>query len=234
MRLAIMQPYIFPYIGYFQLIQSVDRFVFYDDVNFIKQGWINRNKLLVGGRANLFTVPIKKISSFTPILKTRINKTNYKAWRKKYFSTIEQSYKKAPYFAGVLNILHDVFEENPNFISELSIQSVVTVAKYLEMSTYFVKSSMIYENSKLNGEERVLDICKKESAKVYINPIAGKELYSKDHFDANGICLKLLKPGIIKYKQFNQDFVPWLSVIDIMMFNTVDQIHNLLIKYELI
>ncbi len=234
MRLAIMQPYIFPYIGYFQLIYSADRFIFYDDVNYIKQGWINRNKFLVGRKEHLFTVPINKISSFVRINETEINKKQYKVLRNKLFKTIEISYKKAPFFADIFNLIHGVFIEDPTLISELAVQSVITVAKYLEMSTDFVLSSDIYENSELSGQERVLDICRKESADVYINPIAGRELYSKEKFVESGIHLNFLKPMMINYKQFKDDYIPWLSIIDVMMFNPVDQIHNFLKNYELV
>jgi hypothetical protein len=234
MRLAIMQPYIFPYIGYFQLIQSVDRFVFYDDVNYIKQGWINRNRILVGGKEHLFSIPIKKISSFTLINKTEVDEKPYAVWRKKFLRTIDLSYKKAPFFSDTFKLINRVFVENPTIISEFAVKSVMSVAKHLDLPTHFIRSSGIYENLALSGQERVLDICKTESASVYINPVAGRELYSKDQFVANGIRLNFLDPMMIKYKQFNQDYVPWLSIIDVMMFNPVEQIRDFLTKYELI
>ena len=87
MKLAIMQPYIFPYLGYFQLLNSVDHFVFYDDVNFIKGGWVNRNQLLINNQNKFFTVPLKKIISFTPINEVEIHKKLYPNWRSKFYNS---------------------------------------------------------------------------------------------------------------------------------------------------
>jgi hypothetical protein len=234
MRLAIMQPYFFPYIGYFQLLSASDKFVFYDDVNFIKGGWINRNRLLVGGKDYLFTVPLDRMCPFEPINNTEINEKQYFIWQTKLLKTIEQNYKKAPYFNEVFKIVNDVTEKKLIYISELASLSITTVAFYLGISSEIVKSSSIYSNSNLKGAERVLDICKRESASVYINAIAGEKLYLKDYFIQEGFQLKFLKPKSIMYKQFKNYFVPWLSIIDVMMFNSVSDIKKYLNEFELV
>lgn len=236
MKLAIMQPYLFPYIGYFQLINAVDKFVIYDDVNFIKQGWINRNNILVQGQPLLFTIPLKKQSSFTLINEVLINDKLYKSWCKKYLRTVEQAYSKAPFFQNVFNLIEKVFELNTNnlSISELAVKSLTESCKYLGLESKFVLTSTIYKNSNLPGKERIIDICKKESVSYYINPIGGQKLYNKAYFKKKAIELSFIKSESIEYPQFKNEFVPWLSIIDVLMFNSIDETKLLLSKYELV
>jgi hypothetical protein len=236
MKLAIMQPYLFPYIGYFQLINVVDKFVIYDDVNFIKQGWINRNNILVQGKPLMFTVPLVNQSSFAKINEIEVNSKLYDSWRKKFLRTIEQSYKKAPYFKEVFDIVSTVVDVqgNENSISDLATKSLVATSNYLGLKTEFVFTSEVYGNQILSGPERVIDICKKENATNYINPIGGQELYSQEVFEQSGLDLKFIKSLPLSYDQFNGDFVPWLSMIDILMFNSIEQTKLLLDKYELL
>jgi hypothetical protein len=232
MKLGIMQPYIFPYIGYFQLINAVDKFVVYDDVFFIKQGWINRNRIIVSDKEHLFTIPVKDLSSYKLIKETKVD--NNGKWNKKFFKTLEQSYKKAAYFKETFGVIKNVFDKNRLFIKELSFQSIKQICAYLGINTEFVESSDIYKNAYLTGQERILDICNKENAQQYINPIGGMGLYSKDVFFENGSILKFLKTKNIVYKQLGDEFFPNLSIIDVMMFNSVDKIRKLLNEYELV
>ena len=232
MTLAIMQPYLFPYIGYFQLVKAVEKFIIYDDVAFIKQGWINRNTILVNKQRHSFFVPVKAISSFKKISETEID---YKSdWTKKTLLTLEQSYKKAPYFNDFFPVMETVFKSKKNTISEMAIDSIIHVSNYLELTTTFEQSSIIYNNQALKGKERVIDICLKEKAKHYINPIGGQELYSKEEFLSHNICLNFLKTQSISYKQFNNEFIPWLSIIDVLMFNSKEEARALLDNYELL
>lgn len=236
MKLAIMQPYLFPYIGYFQLINFVDKFVIYDDVNFIKQGWINRNNILVQGKPFMFTVPLVNQSSFAKIKEIEVNIKLYDSWKKKFLKTIEQSYKKAPYYKEVFDLISNVLDVqgNENSISELATKSLIATSNYLALKTEFVLTSEVYGNQILSGTNRVIDICKKENATHYINPIGGQELYKQDVFEQSGLDLKFIKSLSFSYNQFSLDFVPWLSMIDILMFNSIDQTKLLLDKYVLI
>lgn len=236
MKLAIMQPYLFPYIGYFQLINAVEKFVIYDDVNFIKQGWINRNNILVQGQPNLFTVPLKNQSSFSKINEILINEKQYEKWKIKFLKTIEQSYKKAPFFEQVNEIINKVLSINngEDRISKLATASLIEISDFLELETEFVLTSSKYDNSNLTGQDRILDICKKEKAKQYINPIGGLELYKKQIFKDNEIQLNFINSEFIKYNQFVENFVPWLSMIDVLMFNSKEEVKLLLNKYELV
>lgn len=234
MKIAVMQPYLFPYIGYFQMIRAVDTFVFYDDVNFIKQGWINRNRILLNNKDFMFTVPLQKANSFCLIKDTLINEKFYGNWKIKFQRSINQNYKKAPYFDLVNELINAVLEKDYRTISDLAIKSTIAVSDYLELKTKFHISSQAYENRELERFDRLLDICKKENANHYINAIGGQALYKKEDFQSEGIELQFIKPLPIKYTQFDNEFVPWLSVIDVLMFNSVDEVNDMLKKFELI
>jgi hypothetical protein len=234
MKVALMQPYIFPYIGYFQLINSVDKFIIYDDVNYIKQGWINRNQILLNKQKAFFTVPLLDASSFKPIREVEINKMHYTKWRKKFFVSLEHAYKKAPHYSNVIELLNKTLTEEEQFISLLAVKSIRNTCLYLNINTEIVNTSSDYGNSHLHGPERVIDICLKEKATHYINPIGGKDLYSKENFAENNILLSFIKTSHIKYLQSDNEFVPWLSIIDVMMFNSIEVAKCLLTKYSLV
>lgn len=230
-----MQPYLFPYLGYFQLIHVVDKFIFYDDVNFIKQGWVNRNKILLNGNEFLFTIPLEKESSFKLIVQTEINENLFNNWKIKFYRTLAQAYKKAPNFEIVYALISSALEMNSLVISDLACESINLVCNYLGIKTKCAKSSeQNYHNDILKASDRVIDICLKESANEYFNPIGGKELYSKEEFLLNGLNLHFISSGLKPYKQFNNDFIPSLSIIDIMMFNSKDEILKMLGCYDIV
>ena len=229
-----MQPYIFPYIGYFQMVNAVDKFVFYDDVNFIKKGWINRNRILVNGRDFLFTVPLYKASQNNLILESDIQEDTYLEWKNKFLQTIELNYKKAQYFKEVYQLLTVFFDKEFHNISEMAIESVNLVLDDLRVEATFTKSSEAYQNKGMERQERLIDICKQENADHYINAIGGQELYKKEDFLKAGIKLDFIKPLPISYKQFNNEFIPWLSIIDVLMFNSKEEVIEMLNKYDLI
>ncbi|MCF0050017.1 WbqC family protein [Dyadobacter sp. LJ53] len=232
MTIAIMQPYIFPYIGYFQLINAVDKFIIYDDVNFINKGWINRNNVLVSGQAHLFTIPLKDASQNKLINEVELSKSE--PWQKKFLKTLQQSYQKAPYFQKVFVLIEEIVNLEVQTIYELTFQTLKRTCEYMEITTEIVPSSMIYQNTHLKGQERILDICKQENASHYINPIGGMELYDKEKFEKEGIKLDFIKSVASPYPQFKNAFVPWLSIIDILMFNDPEHIKEHLKAYELI
>jgi hypothetical protein len=231
-RLAIMQPYFFPYLGYYQLIGAVDKFVVFDDVNFINRGWINRNNILVNGEKFLFSIPLCDASQNKLIKDIEIHPGEI--WKRKALRTIEQSYGKAKYFKEGYPIVSNVINSGVNGISELAQLSLFAVAKYVGLNTEFVDSSVQYNNSKLTGQSRIIDVCKREVTKKYMNLIGGMEIYSKDLFDAEGIELRFIKTKPYFYRQFDDKFVNNLSMIDILMFNSRDEIAALLQNYELV
>ncbi|MFT5214586.1 MAG: hypothetical protein ACI9WV_002317, partial [Patiriisocius sp.] len=139
MKIAIMQPYLFPYIGYFQMINAVDHFVFYDDVNFINRGWINRNRILVNGKDTFITVPLIKASQNKKI--NEINLFFDEKMKKKMILTIELAYKKAPYYNQVIEIIKKIVNADISNIGEYAANSIITLCNYLKIETSFSYSS---------------------------------------------------------------------------------------------
>lgn len=232
MRIAIMQPYLFPYLGYFQLVNAAEEFIIYDDVTFIKQGWINRNRILVNGESFMFTVPVSNISSYSLIRETEIN---YKQdWKTKLLRTITYNYKKAPYFEPAFAIVENIFGCNEKYISELATKSIVRISDYIGIKSKITESATIYKNSDLAAEERVLDICQRHNATEYLNAPGGMELYDAGSFGERGIKLHFIKPGMISYRQFTNSFIPNLSIIDVIMFNSPEMVKSMLSEYELL
>ena len=233
MKAAIMQPYMFPYIGYFQLIKSVDVFVFYDDVNFIKRGWINRNQILVNGNEFLFSIPLVKASQNKLINEVEV-KLDEK-WLLQFYSTLEQNYINAPYFKETVQLIKKVFSSEYITISDLAVESVKKVTDYLGFKTNFEKSSISYEKTKGRDKaDRLIDICKLRNADTYINPAGGKELYSKEYFKKQDVDLFFIENKITPYQQFENKFVGGLSIIDVLMFNSIEQIQDMLNDYSLV
>lgn len=231
-KVAIVQPYFFPYIGYFQLINSVDTFVFYDDVNFIKKGWIHRNRILNDGSDLLFTIPLKKASQNKLINEIEINIDEN--WKSTFFNCIMHNYKRAPHFNEVNNILESVLSSNCESISELAINSVMQTCAYLEIDTELIISSEMFGDNKLmRRDDRLIDITKRLNGKAYLNPQNGKSLYSKPYFKENEIDLFFILPELKEYTQFKHPFVAGLSIIDLMMFNSKETIQYYLTNYHL-
>ena len=217
MVLAVMQPYFLPYLGYFQLINYADKFVVYDDVNFIKQGWINRNNFLVNKQAHLLNIQVADISSFRSINQHELKPRG--VWDVKFLKTIEMAYGKAPFFNEVFPLVVNIIHFPSQSLSEFVHHSITEIAKYLEIQTEIVRSSTIYNNTHLKAQERIIDICKQEKANEYVNMAGGMELYSQNAFQENGIKLTFLKSNPFRYKQFSGEFIPYLSIIDVLMFN---------------
>lgn len=212
-----MQPYFLPYLGYFQLAAQVEKFVFYDDVNFIKNGWINRNRLLLGTEARYFTIPLRDASSFAKISEVGVQPAA--AWRRKMLDTVRQAYGRAPSFASVFALLENVLDPTVERIAEIAKRSVTAVAQYLGMSTHFVWTSANYGNQSLTGPARVLDICRREGAAEYYNLPGGRELYDAGEFAAAGVSLRFIQSQLPPYDQRRPEFVPGLSILDVLMWN---------------
>ena len=232
MKLAVMQPYLFPYIGYFQLIQSADKFVFYDDVAFIKQGWINRNNILLNEKAHLFSVPVKNISSFEQIRSTSVS--YHPEWRSKFLKMIHSAYFRAPYFQTVYELIARVVEPETISVADLARRSVMETCAYVGLDKEFVATSAVYGNGTLKSEARIIDIAVREKADIYNNMLGGADLYSRENFAASGVKLQFIKPILPTYEQLGAAFVPGLSIMDVMMFNSPGQIRNQLNAYEIV
>ncbi|MDC1150362.1 WbqC family protein [Gammaproteobacteria bacterium] len=233
MNLAIMQPYLFPYIGYWQLIDAVDTFVIYDNIQFTKKGWFNRNNFLLDGKTKLFSVPIKKDSDQLNVVERYLSETAAKDINK-IISQLENAYKKAPYFNDVFPLIVDVFKFNERNLFLYIYFSVKEICKYLDINTKIIVSSSIDIDHSLKGQEKVLAINNALNASRYINPVGGTSLYEYDVFNKANIELNFLKSSIVPYNQFGGDFISHLSIIDIMMFNNKEDIKKMLTKFQLL
>jgi hypothetical protein len=232
-RLAIMQPYFLPYIGYFQLINSADKFVIYDNIEFTKKGWINRNRMLVNNRAETFTLPLKKDSDFLHI-NQRFLSDNWDTEKVKLVNKIKGGYQKAPYYKENIHPFIECIECKATNLFDFNWNSVVLISRILDIKTEFVVSSTIDIDHNLKSEEKVKAICLKLHANEYINPIGGQDLYDKMDFLNSKIDLKFIQTKHFTYTQFNGDFVPFLSILDLFMFNSVDTVKDFLNKEYII
>lgn len=233
MKLAVMQPYIFPYIGYFQLIKAVDTFVFYDDVAFIKGGWINRNNILLNQEKQRITIPLKKPSPNKLINEIEINLESKDYLKLK--PKIQQAYSRAPYFKEVFPIIEHLLNKKLTNISRLAAHSITEICQYLGLSTQFLFSSIDFPQTKgRDRADRLIEIAKQKGAHTYINSIGGQALYEKKYFKEHGIDLFFIKTKDIQYTQKTPEFQPNLSIIDVLMNNSKAETLDLLDAYQLI
>jgi len=237
MKIAIMQPYLFPYIGYFQLINAVDYFGIGDDVQFIKSGWINRNRILVQGESKLFTFSVKK-DSFDKNIKERFFSDNFEKEKEKFLRKLEIYYKKAPFYSETYKIVKSIFDYEEKNVSKFIQNQLKIICNYIYIDTPFVNSLTwkIENDTIMNVEERAIkkiEKLKKMKINHFVNSIGGSHLYTKDFFEKNKIKLSFLKPQEISYQQFNNEFIQNLSIIDVLMFNSPKTIKYLLTKYDL-
>ena len=232
MRLAIMQPYFFPYVGYFQLIAAADVFVVYDNIKYTKKGWINRNRLLRDGRDVTFSLPLKAASDDADVCERSLA-ADFD--RGKLINQIREAYRKAPHFAPVFALVEEIVRfDDPNLFNFLR-NSIERTCRHLGLGTQLRNSSTVEIDHTLKGEDKVLALCQAMGAEHYVNAIGGLELYDRERFRAHGVDLKFIKPAAFEYAQFGAPFVPWLSIIDVMMFNAPDTIAARLAHgYELI
>jgi hypothetical protein len=233
MKVAIMQPYFFPYIGYFQLINSVDKFIIYDNIQYTKKGWINRNKILVNSSDKIITLPIKKDSDYLDI-KERVLANIWEQEKIKMLNLIKSSYKKSPYFNKVYPVISSIFEVPNTNLFEFLLNSLHLLNSYLKIKTKITISSDINIDHSLKSTDKVIAICKEFNTNTYINAIGGQKLYNVKDFKNEGIDLKFIKSSPLTYKQYDNEFIPWLSIIDVLMFNKKQDIIKQLNNYTLI
>ncbi|WP_147114934.1 WbqC family protein [Tateyamaria sp. syn59] len=232
MRAAIMQPYLLPYIGYFQLIAHADTFVIYDDIQFSKKGWINRNRFLRNGDAVMFTLPLRKDSDYLDVRDRNIADA-YDP--KKLIAQIENAYRKAPQFATAMPVIEEILGCSERNLFTFIHHSVTRVCTCLGLDTPIIVSSSLGDTTGLKGQDRVLAICEAVSATSYVNPIGGLDLYQASAFQARGMDLHFMRRTSLAYEQFGHPFVPDLSILDIMMFNSVDEARSLITDhYEMV
>lgn len=231
MKLAVMQPYFLPYIGYYQLIAAVDVFVVYDNIKYTKKGWINRNRFLQNGADAMFSLPLKKDSDSLDVVQRELSADF--DWAK-LLKQFKGAYSQAPYFAQTFPLLERIVScEDGNLFRYLH-RALVETCSHLGIGTEIQVSSSVPIDHELKSQDKVLALCGALGANTYINAIGGFDLYDKGAFRARGVELKFIKSKPFEYKQFDAPFVPWLSIIDVLMFNPLDVVRTgIYSNYEL-
>lgn len=232
MKVAIMQPYFFPYIGYFQLIAAVDLFILYDNIKYTKKGWINRNRMLQNGEDAIFSLPLKKGSDYLDVCERELA-TDFNCG--KLLNQFHETYRRAPYFQQTFPLIEKIVRFGDRNLFRYLHYSIVETCRHLDIATEIRISSSIAVDLGLKSQDKVLAMCKAVGANTYVNAIGGMELYSKDDFLERNIVLKFIRSLPFEYRQFDNEFIPWLSIVDVMMFNSQDAIRTCIsTNYELI
>ncbi len=229
-KVAVMQPYFFPYLGYFQLISAVDVFVIYDNLQYTKKGWINRNRILVNGKDSYVSIELESSSSLSEIKEKRIADSFS---REKLIRRIYGAYKKALYFNYAIKLIEEIIYFETDNLFDYVKNSIFKLSDWFNLTPEFVISSNLKINDNHHGQERLIDICTQLNAKQYINLPGGRALYDPIQFDENNLKLSFLQPEKIRYAQFEEYFVENLSILDVIMFNSNKECSCLLNKYTI-
>jgi len=235
MKLGIMQPYFFPYLGYYSLIKHTDKWIVFDSVQFIRHGWIERNRILKPQDGwQYISVPLEKHTRETLINNIKIN--NEENWKDKIVRQLEHYKKRAPYYKEVMKLIDNIFQKKYYSIVDLNVSCLVEVCVYLQIDfNYSIFSEMNLEIAPVREpDEWALNICKAINADEYVNLPGGIEFFTREKFNNENIKLSFQKINIKPYNQHRTSFIPDLSIIDVMMFNSKDEIKILLDNYELI
>jgi len=221
---AVMQPYLLPYIGYWQLIAAVDLFVVYDNIKYTKKGWINRNRMLVDGADAVFSVPLAGGSDFLDIRERELA-DGYEP--RKLLQRFEAAYRRAPFFDATFELVGRVLRQPQRNLFDFLHGSIVETCRHLDLGTRIVVSSGVDgADHALKGQDRVLSLCRALDARTYVNAIGGTALYRQEDFAARGIELRFIKARPFEYPQFGAAFVPWLSIVDVLMFNPLPAVRE--------
>lgn len=232
LKIGIMQPYFIPYIGYWQLINAVDKYVIYDDVNYIKRGWINRNRILINNVPKYFNIPVLGASQNKLINEIQVN--HDEKILNKNLRTVRMAYGKAPFFNEVFPLVEEMLCCKEDNIASYIVASTANICAYLDIKTELIMSSDLDKDNTLRGQDKILEICQLLGATDYYNAIGGRELYSFAKFENKGIKLHFLRRNEIRYRQFGDQFYPDLSIVDIMMFNSRKTVKDMINEYTLI
>lgn len=232
-KIAMMQPYLFPYLGYFQLISAVDEFVLGDDLQYVKESWINRNRILMNGTDRLISFPLKK-GAHRARINERIVSDDFSSEMDKLLRVLFAAYAKAPFYRKVIPFIEEVIHHPERNLARYAEHSIRRICEYLDIRTPIVTASALEIGDVEDKQDRVIKTAKKLGGETYINFIGGVSLYDFDLFRENGLTLKFHKINDISYRQFDNEFVPMLSIIDVLMFNDVDEVRRKLACYSLL
>ena len=229
--IGIMQPYFLPYIGYWQLMKRVDRYVIYDDVDFIKGGWINRNRIISPEGPMYLNVPLSKPGR-RKICEIALG-SDESAWSRSV-RAVELAYRRAPYFADVFPMYEQVMRYRGDSIADFIENSFRVLMPYLGIDTPLVRSSGLDNDKELRGQDKIIQICCLLGGTDYCNAIGGMSLYERTAFEKEGLRLHFLQTKPMAYRQLREPFWPNLSILDVMMFNSREELADMLGQYELV
>ena len=229
MKVAVMQPYLFPYLGYYQLVHCSDVFVLYDDVTFIKRGYINRNNILVNGQASRVTIPVPGASQ-----NKLIKDLEFSEEISKILKTFKHSYSHAPFFKDIYALIERVLKYPKRDITTICQIGITEVFEHLGISKKIIRSSDLDYNRDLPAADRLMEICDQFGSSDYVNSIGGQKLYSKEYFAEKGKTLSFLQMNDVSYPQNTSHFIPYLSMIDVLMWCDKPSVRELLQQYKLV
>jgi hypothetical protein len=254
MKLAVMQPYFFPYIGYFQCIHAADKYILYENLDYITEGWMHRNRILVKNSKPVYiNARINGKSSSKKISEIALDQSPQ--WKKKLLHSVMLNYRGSHYFEEVYPLVETLVNGNQQFLFEYNAAIIKGISRFLDIETEIISDNSGYlaleeRLEKMDEKDyalfpqlttrpvkkvaRVLEMCAAEKATVFLNAIGGRELYLKDEFKNYGIDLFFIKTGAITYPQFSREFYPHLSVIDALMHKGKEGTKELLNDYELV
>lgn len=230
--IAVMQPYLFPYLGYFQLIAAADVFVLGDDLQYVRSGWVNRNRILQGDQARLVTFPLKK-DRFDLQINQRQLCDYFSEEAERLIHLIAEAYAQAPYFAQVMPLIERLMrfpQQNVALYAENAIREICT---FLHIRTPIVRSSELILGHPADKQERVTRMAHTFEADTFMTPQGGSVIYDRDRFARNGIKVRFFRMDGLTYPQFGAPFVANLSIIDVLMFNCIEQVQQMLPRYQL-
>jgi hypothetical protein len=231
-KLAIMQPYFFPYIGYYQLAASSDYFVFYNDVNYIEGGWINRNNILSREGRTMFTVPLVKPSPNKAI--NEIHVQSDAAWKDKFLKSLQHVYSKAPFFDAASGLVRTVIATQAETIDVLAAESIRAVFSYLSLPLRSYQSSERAYDRSADKVTKIISLARTFDCNTLLFPSGSKSLYRDEDFTPYGYTSFAVIPQVQPYKQFSPSrFEANLSMIDVLMFNEPGQIRKMLGEIKL-
>lgn len=230
--IAVMQPYLFPYLGYFQLIAAADVFVLGDDLQYVRSGWVNRNRILQNHEARLITFPLKK-DRFQLQINQRQLCDHFSDEAEKLIRLIVECYEQAPYFAQVMPLIERLIRFPQQNIALYAEHAIRELCAYLHIVTPIMRSSDLILGNPVDKQERIIRIAHTFEATTFITPEGGSVVYDRDHFARNRLLIRFFRMDPVEYRQFRQPFVANLSIIDVLMFNCVEQVQQMLTEYQL-
>lgn len=236
MRLGMMQPYFLPYLGYFSLIEHSDVFVLFDRAQFIRHGWVDRNRILKpsGDDWQYVRVPLRSSPRETPIAEKQID--NRQPWRERILGQIEHYRRRAPHYQPVRDLLRDVLDADHDTIAALNRVIIQRVCAYIGIATEIIESSSLALNLPENygpGDWALATCHSLPGVDAYCNPIGGRHLFDPAKYEASAITLEFLESALTPYPQLGGSFQPGLSIIDVMLFNSIADVRHMLREYRI-